>query len=354
MLAFKVPIKEIDKVRKVLMEKELMKMNYKIQTDASYGYIPLKKEYFEKIKKVKVQINSSKSIGNETIKIIEKDLEKIKHKTTSLSESLKGKLTEEEIQTLKTSFDIIGDIVILEIPEELYDQKEIIGKAALNFTKRKSIFMKKGAIEGIVRTRKLEHLAGNDSSETIHKEHGIRLSLDMDNVYFSPRLATERNRIVNQVKDGEIILDMFAGIGPFPILIAKWTNTEIYAVDINEKAIEYMEKNIGLNKLKGTIHPINEDINKIAIDFKEKNIEFNRIIMNLPGSAYEYLDLAISLLKKNGILHYYEFNDNYQTGINRISSIAAKYKKKIKIINTRKVKSSSPGKWHIAIDAEIY
>lgn len=166
--------------------------------------------------------------------------------------------------------------------------------------------MKKSAVEGVTRTRKLELIAGEDIYETIHKEHGVRLKLDVKKVYFSPRLATERKRLAKQVKDGEIILDMFAGIGPFPILIAKEHEVDIYATDINKEAIKYMENNIEINKLKGKIRPILGDVNKIAEEkFIKENIRFDRIIMNLPGTAKDFLELAMTLVNNEGIIHYY-------------------------------------------------
>ncbi len=395
MLTIKVVSKGINELRKILMEKEIMDMNYKILTEDSYGYIPIKLEKINKpelknTEKEKINIKHSlrpkenitadhiikiekkdmvllnqvkeelnKKLNNTSgkkiaIELIEKDLEEIKRYPRSINEYLKGTLDENEIENLKKSFDIIGDVVILEIPENLEKQKDIIGEAALRFTKRQSIFMKKSAVEGIRRTRKIEHIAGKNESETIHKEHGVRLKLDVKDVYFSPRLATERNRVSEQVKDSEVILDMFAGIGPFPILIAKNRDVEIYAVDINPIAIKYMKENIQLNKLKGKITPINEDINQIVIEkFKKESIKFDRIIMNLPGSSSEFLDLAITLIKNNGVIHYYEFSDDYENGINKIKKIANKYDKTIEILNTRKVKSSSPGMWHVVIDAKI-
>lgn len=378
MLAIKTPLRYIDQLRKILMEREIIARNYKILTKEGYGYIPIKKELnnetFEEIKEelkkelkkeLKEEIKKGLKKGLKTnlntemtenidINIVEKDLEELKKQPRSISEHLQGKLTEKEIEDLKTSFDIIGDVVILEIPENLQDQKDIIGKAALNFTKRKSIFMKKSAIEGVTRTRQLEHIAGKESSETIHKEHGARLKLNVKDVYFSPRLATERKRIAKQVKDKETILDMFAGIGPFPILIAKDHNVNIYAVDINKAAIEYMRENIKINKLKGKITPIVGDINQIANDkFIPDNIKFDRIIMNLPGTAKNFLNLAISLINDNGIIHYYEFSEGYDSGIEIIKQIASEYNKDIEVLATRKVKSSSPGQWHIVIDAKI-
>nr|WP_302577750.1 class I SAM-dependent methyltransferase family protein [Methanobrevibacter arboriphilus] len=355
MLTIKVPLKHIEEVREILMETEIISRNYKILTEGNFGYIPINK----KISNVKLKENIEKELKKSTkekihFEIVDKNLKEVKKKPRSLTEHLKGKLTEKEIEDLKTSFDIIGDTVILEIPEDLENQKNVIGDAALAFTGRKSVFMKKSAVEGVTRTRKLELIAGEDIYETIHKEHGVRLKLDVKKVYFSPRLATERKRLAKQVKDGEIILDMFAGIGPFPILIAKKHEVDIYATDINKEAIKYMENNIEINKLKGKIRPILGDVKKIAEEkFIKENIRFDRIIMNLPGTAKDFLELAMTLVNNEGIIHYYEFSDGYESAIKRIEKIAKKQNKNFKILNTRKVKSSSPKEWHIVVDAQI-
>lgn len=329
MKAVKVPLKQLNNIRKVLMEEKLMNMDYKIKTTEKFGYIP---------------INGT----TDSYEVCEIELEPLKKYPKDFTELLKDILTDEESSNLKTSFDIIGDIVILEIPEELEDKKREIGKATLEFTKRKSVFMKKSAIHGTTRIRDLELIAGENNSITIHKEHGVRLQLNVEEVYFSPRLATERKRVSDSVRENEKILDMFCGIGPFPIVIAKNNNASITAVDINKKAIEYLKNNIKLNKLKGTIKPIASDVNEIV--FKEK---FDRIIMNLPGLAYAFLDLAMDLIDDDGIINYYEFSDGYGQGIERLQDAACKKNKKVEIINTRKVKSSSPGMWHVAIDGKI-
>ncbi|KZX17172.1 class I SAM-dependent methyltransferase [Methanobrevibacter filiformis] len=359
MIAIKVELKYTNELRKTLIEKQTMNMNYKIKTDEDYGYIPIKNIADDVKKDIEDELNkkfnhAGKNDSNKiTIEIIDTELEQIKKEPRSLKEHLKGKLNNEEIENLKKSFDIIGDIVILEIPEELQNQKYAIAKAAIDFTKRRSIFAKKSPIEGVTRTRKLEYLIGEDDSTTIHKEHDVRLSLDVKEVYFSPRLASERKRISDQVEEGEAILDMFAGIGPFPILIAKKNNVKIYAVDINKKAVECMEENIKINKLKGEVIAICGDINEVAKEFKEKNIKFDRIIMNLPGTAYKFLDLAISLLNSGGVVHYYEFSDNYDQGISRIKESSSKLGKEVSILSTRKVKSISPKEWHISVSAKI-
>ena len=75
--------------------------------------------------------------------------------------------------------------------------------------------------------------------------------------------------------------------------------------------------------------------------------------MNLPGLAYTFLDVAVDLIEDNGTINYYEFSDSYEQGINRLKEACEKQGKEVEIINCRKVKSTSPGEWHVAIDGKI-
>ena len=331
MKCVKVPLKQLNDTRIRLMENGLMNMEYRIKACDDYGYIPIDEDI-------------------DDYDIVDIELEPMKKVPHNFSELLEDELTSEEIENLRTSFDTIGDIVILEIPENLEDKKLLIGDAALKFTKRRSIYMKKSAIKGTTRVRDLEFLAGVDDSVTIHKEHGARLKLDVREVYFSPRLATERKRVMESVTEGEKILDMFCGIGPFPIVIARNKKVEVASVDINESAINYLNENIRMNKLKGSIKTYCGDVREVSKSFNSK---FDRIIMNLPGLAYTFLDVAVDLIEDGGIINYYEFSNSYELGIKRLESACHEVGKEVEIINTRKVKSTSPGEWHVAIDGKI-
>lgn len=346
MIGLKVPKDQADKFRKILLKNSLINLDFKIKRSGEFVLIPLD----HRRDNVTMEINpeTMTKIGVSSFKIIETEFEEQKRDPQSLKDYLKGKVDPEKMDDIKKSFDIIGDVVILEIPEDQEDEKYLIGEAALNFTKRKAVFSKKSEIKGVIRTRELEHLAGDESSETVHTEYGARFMLDVQKVYFSPRLATERERIVNQVKDGETIIDMFAGVGPFAISIARRHDVEIYAIDINPDAIYYLEKNIGLNKVQGKIIPIMGDVKEVLA---EKKIKADRIIMNLPGTACEFLETAVESLKSGGILHYYEFASDFESPMERIRESA--YPREVKILNKRRVKSRSPGVWHVGIDALV-
>lgn len=332
MKCVKVPLKQLNDTRLKLMEDGLMNIDYRIKAEDEFGYIPVNENV-------------------EGYEIVCMHLEAMKKVPHNFSEILKDELTEDEIENLRTSFDTIGDIVILEIPDDLVSKKQIIGDAALKFTKKQAIYMKKSAIKGTIRIRDLEFLAGTDDSVTIHKEHGVRLKLDVRQVYFSPRLATERLRVNDSVCDGERILDMFCGIGPFPVLIAKNHDVDIAAVDINEDAIKYLNENIRINKLKGNVKAYCGDVREVSKSFNHK---FDRIIMNLPGLAYTFLDVAADLIEDGGTINYYEFSDSYEQGIKRLTDAVESRGMEVEIINTRKVKSTSPGEWHVAIDGKVH
>jgi tRNA (guanine37-N1)-methyltransferase len=339
LIGLKIPKNHADEIRRILLKYSLINLKFKIKRSKDFVYIPLIK---------KLEAEKIKELNFPSFEIIETEFEAHNKQPKSLKDYLKNKISSDKIIEIKKSFDIIGDIVILEVPEELENEKYLIGKAALNFTKRRTVYKKNSNIQGVIRTRELEYLAGEDKSETIHTEYGSRLMIDVRKVYFSPRLATEREKITNQVNNGETIIDMFTGVGPFSIAISRNKKVEIYAIDINPDAIHYLEKNIILNKIQGKIIPILGDVKDVL---KVKNIMADRIIMNLPETAYLFLESAIKSLKEGGVLHYYEFSHDYDKPIQSV--LTASSPRKIKVLNKRKVKSRSPGIWHIGLDIMI-
>lgn len=338
MIGLKIKKNRANDARKLLLKHSLIDLDAKIKREDNFVIIPLK---MEPEKELLVEIG-------EKTEIIDTTFEMQKRGPKSLKDYLKGKIVDSKIEEIKGSFDIIGDVVILEIPENLEEYKHLIGEAALKFTTRKAIYRKKSEIKGIIRTRELEYIAGEDISETVHQEFGCKLLLDVKKVYFSPRLATERKRVADSVKDGEVIVDMFAGVAPFPILIARSHDVTIYSIDINPDAYYYAKKNIVLNKVENKVIPILGDVRQVLAD---KEIKADRIIMNLPGTAYEFLDSAFESIKDGGIIHYYEFAEDSQKLVERLEKAA--YPRKIEVLSKRKVRSRSPGTWHMGIDAKV-
>ncbi|WP_321422204.1 class I SAM-dependent methyltransferase family protein [uncultured Methanobacterium sp.] len=342
MIGLKVPKKEANHIRLFLQEKYLLDHNWKIKRSDDYVYLPLT---------TKPDNDFIKEMGLFQDNLVETEFEELKKRPRNMEDFLQEKIPPEKMEEFKKSFDIIGDVVILEIPEDLEEEKYLIGEAALKFTKRRSVYRKKSAIKGVIRTRELEHLAGKDDSETIHREYDSRIMLDVKDVYFSPRLATERRIIGDEVQDGEVIIDMFTGVGPFAINIArrpKLKSITIYAVDINPAAIHYLKENMELNKVQGKVKPLLGDVAKVL---KDLDVQADRIIMNLPGTACEFLPVAVEHLKPGGTLNYYQFSRDFEDPVERVKKAA--YPRQVEVLGMRKVKSRSPKVWHVAIDARI-
>jgi len=221
-----------------------------------------------------------------------------------LKKSLEGVLTEQESEEIYSAFDQIGDIIIVRIPDSLLSKKKVIGKALYDQVKSaNTIFCQSSPVEGDFRTRNLELLAGENKTETEYKESGCRFRVDVEKAFFSPRLSTERDRISDLVSDGEIIINMFGGVGMFSIRAAKGKKCTVYNIDINPDATKLCEKNISLNKLAGNVISYHGDASQV-IKEKLEGIG-DRVLMLLPERSDEFLNSAISAAKDNGVIHYY-------------------------------------------------
>lgn len=169
----------------------------------------------------------------------------------------------------------------------------------------------------------MSYIAGENTRVTLHKENGITLRLNVEEVYFSPRLSTERKRILNQVQDHEKMLCLFSGCGPYPILFAKYKDVQITSIEINPIGVQYQQENIQLNKIKPfTI--LQGDVKEILPRIKET---YDRICMPLPKDAENFLEDVLPKTKKGSIIHMYDFVHEEQL-INRQQEILDTLKKK--------------------------
>ena len=272
-----------------------------------------------------------------------------------LKDLLRGKLTQKQLCLVPTSFDIVGHILIFsDFPEKLSKKEKIIGNEILkNFKHVKSVFKKTRKYSGRYRIPKLKLLAGENKKETEYKENNTKIKLNLEKVYFSSRLSTERKRIFGQIKRNEEVLVMFSGSGIQPITIAKNSlANKIYGVEINPTAHKYALENIKLNKVENKIKLFQGDVKKLLPKINKK---FTRIVMPLPKGAKNYLNLALNKIKKNGIIHFYTFSEEnkYDNIIKIINNECKKQKRKCKILKLTKCGQYSPKFFRICIDFKI-
>ena len=272
-----------------------------------------------------------------------------------LKSALRGILDAGECEEIVSAFDQIGDIIIVRIPDSLLQRKEIIGRTLLQEVKTaRSVFYQSSAVRGDFRTRSLEILAGEDRTETAYRESGCRFTVDVENAFFSPRLSTERGRIAGLVTDGETILNMFAGIGMFSIMMAKKKQCRVYSIDINPVASSLCERNIRSNKLLGQVISINGDAQKIVE--KEFAGTADRTLMLLPERSDEFLDVAINATKDGGIIHYYSHihaDKKSDAAILSERHLMQESRVNMKIIGSRIVRPVGPRYYQTVVDAKI-
>jgi tRNA (guanine37-N1)-methyltransferase len=273
---------------------------------------------------------------------------------------LKDKLEPDELRLLYTSYDIVGDIAVVRVPENLALRTQTIAEALLQTHKQvKTVLRQISPVAGDFRLRDLEWVAGEKKTETVYKESGCLFKVDLEKCYFSPRLSYERMRIAKLTQPNEVIVNMFAGVGCYSIIIAKHScPKKIYSIDINPAAIRFLKDNARLNRVETRVLPILGDA-KETIETRLQRVA-DRVIMLLPEKAYEYVETALQALKPNGgVIHYYDFEHSAKDE-NAIEKTGKKVSEKLKtlgvvfyILSSRIVRTTGPN-WHqVALDIKI-
>jgi tRNA (guanine37-N1)-methyltransferase len=330
---------------------KIINKNLRIDRNKEFIYIPLESQPSEdEVETLKKEITRYKILPHDFA-------EKRKDLITPvdlLSEQLPAHL----LTALPHAIDFVGDIAMIELSPELHAYKTNIGNAILKTHKNtKSVLTKVGAISGTYRVRQFEVIAGEPRTTTIHKEHGCVYHVDLAKAYFSPRLSYEHSRVASLVQEGETVVDMFTGVGPFAVLIAKkHSDVKVYAIDVNPDAVEYLRENVRANRIEDKVSPILGDAKEVI---KERLSEVaDRVIMNLPERSLEFVDAACQALKSDGgVVHFYGFvnasvqtQDMEQHFANAVRKSGRKLKK---ILNSRLARGTAPYEWQAVWDANV-
>ena len=206
------------------------------------------------------------------------------------------------------AFDIIGNIAIFKLPDSSAAKADAVARAIMNRHKNvKTVFTQTSAVTGDFRLRNLMFVAGENRTYTVHKESGCSFAVDVSSCYFSPRLLHERMRIARLVYPDEVVINMFAGVGCFSIIIARHAQArKVFSIDLNPAAVKFMEENIRLNRVYGKVVSLKGDA-KTIINASLRRCA-DRVLMPLPEKAITFLPSALSALKTSGgWLHVHNF-----------------------------------------------
>ncbi|MBI2971856.1 MAG: class I SAM-dependent methyltransferase family protein [Candidatus Aenigmarchaeota archaeon] len=254
-------------------------------------------------------------------------------------------------ELLPSSYQIVGDVLLLKMLKlQGVKEKQKVASALLEmFPYVKTV----GELAGIgdeFRTPSVRKLAGN-GFETAHKEHGILYRLDASRIMFSKGNHYERQRLISKVRDNEVIIDMFAGIGYFSLGIARYTRAaKIHAIEKNPLAYRYLAQNIALNKA-ATIEPLLGDNRTLAGTLAGKA---DRILMGYFPGTETFLPHALRLLKQRGTIHFHNTYATHELWKKPLKDIAKAFgeKARFSVKARKKVKSVAPHTYHVVLDIE--
>lgn len=315
-----------EQFRRFLVEAKAFDRSRKISSDESHVYLPIRPLSGQE---------KSQLLSISDFKLIEMDFR-----------SEEKNLCPEDLLGFQPSFDVVGDIAIVD-----GENAEEVAAVLMSCHKSiKAVIAPLSDVEGEFRTRQFRHLAGENRTVTTHREHGLRYRVDLERAYFTPRLGTERLRIAEQIGPSDVVLDMFAGVGPFALLMAK-RGAKVIAIDKNPIAVLYLRENARLNKVQD-IEILEGDANDLALRYENAA---DHVIMNLPHSADRFLISAMKAARDGGVIHYYAFapEQSLYQDVDLIRRASDKLGISADITYQGVVRSYAPKRYNIVIDFKV-
>lgn len=339
----KVYKRHAEEVLKVLRDFNLLAKGVKVKRVDDYVLIPVVDEVSEdELKDV---------LNNFNFAICEDSFEKTTFKL-SFKDILKDSIPPEVLDMIPNSYDIIGDIAIIRLPSEALSYGPLIGEAISKVAKNVKVVYASGFTEGPFRVKPLKHLFGEERSKTIHREYGIRMWVDVAKTYFNPSLAEEHKRIADFVKDGEVVGDLFCGVGSFTLHIVTRKKATVISVDLNPEAVKCLIDSLSLNfkNIIGVAIPMLADVG-FALEVFKDNF-FDRVIMNLPHEAFKYVPKAIEKVKCGGVLHVYSVARNPEEAVKQaLENLTIE---KVQVLSSSEVLEYAPRKYIYRVDLIKY
>ncbi|EMA35447.1 class I SAM-dependent methyltransferase [Halobiforma nitratireducens] len=318
----RVPRKEGEETRRELAETDLIDDDYEIAVADGSLYIP---------------VTDPEAVAD--------DLEIVVRGAAERDDQV----TPADLLEFDPSYERLGSAALLD--EDDSDRADTIANAILESDLPvETVLNKASKVKGETRVRDWELLAGDDT-EVVHREYGCEFLLDLSAVYFSPRLATERHRVSQQVTEDERAFDMFAGVGPFVVPFAK-RGAEVVGVDVNPDAVEYLEENARRNGVEDRVTAINDDVREVTDEYADWA---DRVVMNLPHSADEFLESAVQVAGDDCVFHYYDIqheDDPFGPG-ERVIREVAEPEYDVTVETRHTVRSYAPHELNVCLDVRL-
>lgn len=336
----RVPREEGEATRRELAEADLIADDYEITVDAGWLYIPV----------------DDPDAVSPTLAVVDHEVPKRETQTTPA-----------DLLGFVPSYERLGEVALLD--EDDSERAVRIARAIVESDLPIGTVLNKASkVKGQTRVRDWELLEG-EGTETVHREYGFEYALDLAAVYFSPRLATERHRVTKQVSESERVFDMFAGVGPF-VIPAAARGARAVGVDVNERAIGYLRDNARRNGVKADVTAICADVRDVVAGssnglspsdgVRDVSTDYegwaDRIVMNLPHSAGDFLDVAVAFANEECVIHYYDItheDDPFGPGERAIRDAADVAGYEVDVETRHVVRSYAPHELNVCLDVRL-
>ncbi len=351
-----VPSQETETWKEYLISKGWLERRYNIQIEGEKRAIPLSNLFPQKIPEKLLKFN-----------LIEKDLPAPSPTDYLgyLEQNIGKNKFEEFVKYWPQSFDRIGEIIIVKIPQEIEGFSLNIGSALLSQNSNTTRIFRDMGVKGDFRIRNLIPIdeKGGTNSETRIKENGVEFFVDPTKGYFSPRLATERletlesaKLLKNKLKRKLNVCDAYAGFGPALVVLLneKELVNYVLANDLNNQVVNLLNKNLAkISKENISFNIECVDARKLIKNPENKN-NFDLLLVNIPHSTLEHLPQLIELLnnKSTSLLRAWCIIDTTKIGIIelQILEIFNSSKHSISKISINPTRSYSPTQIYAKIE----
>ncbi len=278
---------------------------------------------------------------------------------STIIEKVTGIIPDDLLPLIPRGFQTLADIAILELKEDLLPWKVPLAQAYVDALKHiKSVYLKGGPVSGPYREPSgFKHILGPERDVIVHKENGVQFKFDFTKIMWSKGNIHERKHLASLVKEGETIVDMFAGIGYFSLMIAVHAKPrQIFSIEWNPTAFGFLKENIQLNKVEHIIKPMFGDC-EVACGFLTRmGLQADRIIMGVIPAPKEQVHSALALVSPTGTVIHYEGLTEHQDIeplLADVTEAASDYDYKWELLDHRFVKSYGPHVDHTVLDVLI-